>query len=71
MEETAAWSQASATHCLKPTTEVDKELFSNVLAVIKDNSISSLARHDEIILKFGAGRKEEIQLCVAKDVPPS
>ena len=39
------------------TAEVDKELFSHVLAVIKDDSISSLARHDEIILKFGAGHE--------------
>ena len=33
--------------------EVDKELFSNVLAVMKNDSTSSVARH-EIILKFGA-----------------
>ena len=51
--------------------EVDKELFSNVLAVKKNHSISSMARHDEIILKFGEGRKEELQLCVAKDAPAS
>ena len=42
------------------TAEVDKELFSNVLAVMKNDSISSVARHDEIILKFGAAILEKV-----------
>ena len=42
------------------TAEVDKELFSNVLAVMKNDSISSLARHDEIILRFGAAILEKV-----------
>ena len=41
------------------TVEVDKELFLNVLAVMKNDSISSLARH-EIILKFGAAILEKV-----------
>ena len=39
---------------------MDKELFSNVLDVMKNDSISSVARHDEIILKFGAAILEKV-----------
>ena len=33
---------------------VDKELYLNVISAMKNDSISFVARHDKIILQFGA-----------------
>lgn len=46
------------------TADVDKELYSRVISAMKIDSISFLARHDKVILQFGApilkkvGRKD-------------
>ena len=42
------------------TADVDKELFTSVLSAMKNDSISSVARHDEVILQFGAAILEKV-----------
>ena len=60
MEETAAWNQASAADCFNSTAEVGKELFLSALSAMKSNNISSVARHDHVILHFGAAILEKV-----------
>jgi len=42
------------------TAEVDKELFSSVLSGIKSYNISTVARHDHVILQFGTAILEKV-----------
>jgi len=42
------------------TAEVDEELFASVLSAMKNDNISSVARHDQVILQFGAAILEKV-----------
>ena len=56
------------------TAHVDKELHSRVISAMKIDSISFLARHNKVILQFGAAILEKVgekgrELRTAKDAP--
>jgi len=42
------------------TVDVDKELVLSVLSVVENNSISSMARHEQVIPQFGTANKEKV-----------
>ena len=42
------------------TTDVDKELYSNVISAMKNDRISFMARHDKVILQFGAAILQKV-----------
>ena len=73
-------SQRNRRNCklLLPTasisTDVDKHLFSTVLSSMKNDTIFSMARHDQVILPIPSynprkGGQEECKLCVTEDAP--
>lgn len=51
------------------TADVDKELYSRVISAMKIDSISFLARHDKVILQFGALILKKVERKDANYVP--
>ena len=51
------------------TAHVDKELHSRVISAMKIDSISFLARHNKVILQFGAAILEKVGRKDANYVP--
>ena len=51
------------------TADVDKELYSRVISAMKIDGISFLARHDKVILQFGALILKKVERKDANYVP--